>query len=181
MNSRFAPFNFIFLFAAAFLLLSGCVTDKAPPKSKEQKAKEKQEKKEQSVIELHLETSPSVSGSNVIPIYRQNPSYLAVDPNAFLNSGSLVKAAVVDQLDGFVIQLQFDSHGTFVLDTVTTANKSKRIAILVIFPEKRWIAAPLINQRNSSGVLTFTPDATREEAERIVRGLNNVTAQLRKK
>jgi hypothetical protein len=67
------------------------------------------------------------------------------------------------------------------LDTVTTANKSKRIAILAIFPEKRWIAAPLINQRNASGVLTFTPDATREEAERIVRGLNNVAAQLRKK
>jgi hypothetical protein len=31
-----------------------------------------------------------------------------------------------------------------------------------------------MNERILDGTLTFTPDATREETERIVRGLNNV-------
>ena len=44
--------------------------------------------------------------------------------------------------------------------------------------EARWLAAPRISQRIKDGVLVFTPDATREEAERIVRGLNNVAIKL---
>jgi hypothetical protein len=40
-----------------------------------------------------------------------------------------------------------------------------------------WLAAVLIRQRNSTGVFRFTPDASREEADRIVRGLRNVIAK----
>jgi hypothetical protein len=38
----------------------------------------------------------------------------------------------------------------------------------------RWLAAPVISHRIGDGVLVFTPDATREEAEEIALGLNNV-------
>ena len=40
--------------------------------------------------------------------------------------------------------------------------------------EGRWLAAPRINKRIADGVLVFTPDATREEAEQIALGLNNL-------
>jgi hypothetical protein len=40
-----------------------------------------------------------------------------------------------------------------------------------------WLTAILIRDRDSTGILRFTPDATHEEGERIVRGLKNVIAE----
>jgi hypothetical protein len=42
-----------------------------------------------------------------------------------------------------------------------------------------WLAAYLIRERNPSGVFRFSPDASREETARIVRGLKNVIAYER--
>jgi len=38
---------------------------------------------------------------------------------------------------------------------------------------KAWLAAVLIRERISSGIFRFSPDASREETARIVRGLKN--------
>ena len=59
--------------------------------------------------------------------------------------------------------------------------RGKHLVIFSYFDQGRWLAAPLITGKNSTGLLTFTPDATREEAERIVRGLNNVAKKLEQK
>jgi hypothetical protein len=45
--------------------------------------------------------------------------------------------------------------------------------------QKAWLAAVQIHQRNSSGIFVFSPDASREETARIVRGLKNVIAYLK--
>jgi len=42
----------------------------------------------------------------------------------------------------------------------------------------RWLAAPLINRRMADGMITFTPDASREETEKFVEGLNNSAKKL---
>ena len=47
--------------------------------------------------------------------------------------------------------------------------------------ESGWLAAVLIRQRISSGVFRFTPDASRAEGNRIVRGLRNVIGKENKK
>ena len=47
--------------------------------------------------------------------------------------------------------------------------------------ENRWLAAPVIPSRIGNGVLTFTPDASREEADQIVLGLNNVAKKVQDK
>jgi hypothetical protein len=44
----------------------------------------------------------------------------------------------------------------------------------------RWLAAPLISHRMADGVLAFTPDLSRPEADQLVLGLNHV-AELQKK
>jgi hypothetical protein len=44
--------------------------------------------------------------------------------------------------------------------------------------EARWIAAPKMQYRITNGLFVFTPDTTHEEAERIVRGLNNVAKKI---
>ncbi len=80
----------------------------------------------------------------------------------------------------FSIRLKFNWEGTAILDSFTSSNPGRRIAIMGDFGGKRWLASPLIRQRISNGVLTFTPDATREEADKIVRGLNNVAREVKK-
>jgi hypothetical protein len=42
-----------------------------------------------------------------------------------------------------------------------------------------WLAAYLIRERDASGIFRFSPDASREETKRIVRGLKNVIAYER--
>ena len=42
-----------------------------------------------------------------------------------------------------------------------------------------WLAAVLIRERNASGIFRFSPDASREETARIVRGLKNDIAYAR--
>jgi len=44
----------------------------------------------------------------------------------------------------------------------------------------RWLAVPSITQRINDGVLTFTPDCSREEADELVAGLNVVAKKTQK-
>jgi preprotein translocase subunit SecD len=89
---------------------------------------------------------------------------------------------VDDPLGGFEFTIQFDRQGTRLLEQYSTASKGKRIAVFSYFGnpkepgkgEVRWLAAPVVRERITDGIFTFTPDASREEAERIARGLNNV-------
>lgn len=95
-----------------------------------------------------------------------------------LTDSSVAAAEVVtDALGGFALKIQFDSHGTMVLEQYTAMNPGKRLAIYADFGEKltehRWLGAPVIPQRIGNGVLVFTPDATRDEAEQIALGWNN--------
>ena len=64
---------------------------------------------------------------------------------------------------------------------MTGRGKDRRIAIFSQFGPARWLGAPIYQQKISNGVVFFTPDASRSEAERIVRGLNNVARKLKTK
>ena len=68
------------------------------------------------------------------------------------------------------------------LEQFTAQYPGRRFAIAAQFGEKelemRWLAAPILNRRITDGILAFTPDASREEAELIVRGLNNTAIKL---
>jgi len=136
-------------------------------------------KKEASTLRLHLEVISDGSDRNEpVPIYRANPIFVNVEKQPFLNEGSITKASVVGVMGGFAIFVQYDRKGTWLLEQYTTANKGRRIAVMSQFGEVRWLAAPVITKRISDGAFVFTPDATREEADRIVRGLNNVAKEM---
>lgn len=137
-------------------------------------------KKEASTLRLHLEVNEDASGaSSPVPVYRASPVYVNVEKQPFLNEATISKASVVDVMGGFAIFVQYDRKGSWLLEQYTTANKGKRMAIFSQFGEVRWLAAPVITKRITDGALVFTPDATREEAERIVRGLNNVAKEMK--
>jgi hypothetical protein len=160
----------VFCAAAVIFVFGACKT-----------TEEKKAAKDRTMISLHIEMNPDGSAKNSpVPIYRSQPMRVNVSVQPFLTNVDLDSASVVDLEGGFGIKLAFDPHGTKVLDMYTVAHKGKRIAIDAAFPELRWLAAPLITRRISDGVFIFTPDATKEEAERIVRGLNNTIKQGRK-
>lgn len=125
-----------------------------------------------------MEATPGSDRTEPVPIYRENPIYVNVEKEPFLNEGSIAKASVVDVMGGFSIFIQFDRRGTWLLEQYTTANRGRRIALMSQFGQVRWLAAPKIPKPITDGTLVFTPDATREEADRIVRGLNNVAKKM---
>lgn len=138
-------------------------------------------KKPLTTLELHIEVGSDNSGTTEsVPIFRESPIYITVDKESFLDGEDLEEAKVMDELGGYVIRLKFNWRGTQVLSGMTTANRNRRIAVLCGFGQTRWLAAPKIEKPIMDGVLRFTPDCSREEADKIAEGLNNVVAELKK-
>jgi len=170
MVIRLARFNTYLLAAALVALLAGCETTSS------------KREKQIAVLRLHVEVNRDAGDrSEPVTISRAARITLNVDKNPFLDEAFVAEARVVDSLGGFTLQIQFDHRGTLLLEQYSATNPGKHLAIAAQFGEKekvtRWLAAPLVTHRISDGILNFTPDATRAEAEEIARGLNNVAIQ----
>lgn len=173
MNSLLRCFNIYFI-AAIFLL--GCKTTE-PKLSK----KEKEAKKQATALRFHLEVNSDGSPGNApITVFRENPFRINIRTQPYLTEGDIAEAALVETVGGFGIRVQFDHHGTLLLDNLSTSSRGQRLAIFCAFGEQRWLAAPVLTRRISTGEFIFTPDATKEESERIVLGLNNLVRELKK-
>mgnify|MGYP000642786565 CR=1 FL=1 len=167
-----ARFNTYLLVAALVAGIAGCQT---PSK-----------KKELSTLRVHIEVTPDGTGANqVVPVFREQPVRININKSPFLTELHVASAQVVESLGGYAIQIQFNRSGTWLLEQYSLANKGRRMVIFSQFgdgpDQARWLAAPLIRQGITNGFLVFTPDASRDEAERIVRGLNNLVAQNKQK
>lgn len=138
------------------------------------------EDKDSTQIYLHLEVNRTGNKKSMrVPVYRADPFMVNVEESPFLHNGYLVNATLnVNPTGGHTLSLKFDRHGTLVLNSASVRNRGRRVAIHCVFGQSRWIAAPVLRHRIDNGVLTFTPDATEEECNRIVRGLNNVADEL---
>ena len=176
MMIKFARFNIYLAVALTLLFATGCATD---PKKKE--------KKQATVLSLHLQVAPGQDAGSArnqtVSINRENPLALLVETSPFADGADVEEASVVNEYGSFSLRLKLSFHGALLLDQMTSANRNdKRIAVFCAWDkEKRWLAAPVIRQRISDGIFTFTPDATLAETERIVRGLNNVAKELKKR
>ena len=174
MKIRWPRFN-LYLWMGLFLALAlGCQT-----------AKHKR-KYQPSTVSIHVEAN--TDGTNLseqVPIYRQHPFMLNVDKEPILTEVNMAGAKVVDVVGGFAIRLEFDREGSWILEQNSVDSHDRRFAIYCEFgpklKEKRWLAAPVVSHRIKDGVLVFTPDATREEADEIVLGLSNIARGVKKK
>ncbi len=144
--------------------------------------------KELTALRIHVEARKDLAGRTTeVSVLRGDPIKLNVDRSPALTEVQIKDAKVVEVMGGFAIWLQFDRRGAWVLEQLTTGNKGKRLAIFVGFvgvgegkersKEARWLAAPLIMNRITDGVLSFTPDCTLEEADLIVEGLCNAAKE----
>lgn len=176
MKIRSDRFNTYFLLAAVLVAAVGCQTAEQ---------KEKDVKKQLSTLRIHLEVNPDgTQAKDPVPVFRESPLLVQISKSPFLTEADVEGAKLMEVMGGFAIQVQVNRRGIFLLEQYTTANKGRRMVIFSQFgvtpAEARWLAAPLIKQRIADGFLVFTPDATRAESERIVRGLNNVAAKNKK-
>lgn len=172
MVTRLTRFNFILLLPAFLVMFAGCQTP--------------EEDKMRAVVRVHLEMNPDNSAMNkIVPIYRASPVSVNVQTSPFLTEASVEKADVMETLGGFALKIQFDHMGAHLLEQYSAMNPGKRFAIYCQFGKKleesRWLAAPQIRGRISDGMLVFTPDCTREEADQIALGLKNVVGESKKR
>lgn len=176
MKIALGPFNTYFVLA---LLLAPLV---GPAAESGKKDDERDQKKQASTLRLFLEVNPGMAErGQEVPLFRANPVKVSVEKAEFLNESNVGQANVLDEEGVVRIKIQFDKRGSWLLENITASNVGKRIAIFSQFGETRWLAAPVISRRIGDGLLIFTPDANRAEAERIVRGLNNLAAKMKKK
>lgn len=174
MNSLAGRINLIL--ALLFCVCGGCQS------GSDKKDEDKDEKKKAAMLRFYLEANPDPTGHTMdVPIYRAHPMTMTVQRQPILDEAFMKNVEVVDadEMGGIALKVTFDEFGTRRLDALTIEHRDQRVGIEASWTEHRWLGAPLLNKRISNGVFVFTPDATREEAERIARGVNNVIKKIR--
>ena len=177
MRSWLGAFNTFFPGLLAAGLVAGCATT---PEAKQERAQDK----EVAALRLHLETKDDAPKAKVVTVLRSSPVTLSVESEAFMDERDVKAARLVDSLGGFAIVIEGTMHARLVLEMNSVARLGRRMAIASTWTtgkdttETRWLAAPALRQPLRDGAFSFTPDCSREEAEHIVRGLNNVAVKL---
>lgn len=182
MKMRLRP-GCINLFFGLFLWLGlgvGCATGDEGGKTPAERDAANPDK-QASTIRLHKETRSIGMGTGKIQVIRSSPVTLNIEKGHFVDEGFVEDARVLDGMGGPRILVKFNSRGALRLQSATVSGQGSRIAIWSKWTEGRWLAAPQVMKPIEDGVLVFTIDGTREEAERIVRGLNNVAVELENK
>jgi len=133
--------------------------------------------KQTGALRVHMESAATADTSQTISVLRANPVLITISKEPFLTEADIVSAKVVDTPGGFAIQIHFDENGGWLLEQYTANNPGMHLAIFGQWGDKlangRWLAVPLITHRIAGGVLTFTPDMSRAEADQLVLGLND--------
>lgn len=174
MNFYARRFN-LYLAFVLILPLAGCTF------FKDELGKKKAEKA--GAIRIHLEAPVSVPGkTRKVSVLRSTPLAVTIDEDPVLTEANLLAATIVETQGSYAVRVRFDETGGWALEQATAGNPGKHLVIFGQWGETtvegRFLAAPLIGRRIAGGELTFTPDASREEAQQLVDGLNNLARIL---
>jgi len=158
-------FNIYLALAVLIGLTVGCQTDQKMSKS--------------ATLRVHIETGTDPSGTTQqISLLRTDPVLVTIKREPILSEAYVAGARVMEARGGFALQIQFDEHGTWLLEHYSAISPGSHLVIFGQWGDKatnsRWLGAPLIARRIANGVLAFTPDCSREEADRLVAGLSYV-------
>ena len=171
-------FNLYLALTLLLALLAGC------------KSPEREAKKQLSTLRIHMQSNlASTNRTEVISVFREQPVPFQIERMPILTEGDVAHASIIDVIGGYAIQLKLDQRGTWLLEQATGINPGKHLVIFSQFSEApdyklnsgRWLAAPKIERRIADGTISFTPDASREESEAIIKGLNNVARKVQGK
>ena len=160
-------FNLYLLAALVAITACGCKT-----------AQEKKDS-ELATLRIHMESGPEDTDRSIqVPIYRAAPVQIQVQRDPALTEAHVASARVIDVLGGFDLLIQMNRQGSWLLQQYSATYSGKRFAVFSQFGEKgketRWLAAPKFTRLISNGIIQFTPDCSRDEADEIAKGLNNI-------
>ncbi|HEU6449435.1 MAG TPA: hypothetical protein VFV23_13465 [Verrucomicrobiae bacterium] len=158
-------FNYYFALAAALTLLCGCQTDKS--------------KSSVGILRIHMETPADNFGiTQTVSVMRDDPVKVSIAKEPVFSEANLLAARLMETPGGYAIELKFDEQSALMLEQYSASNVGRHFVIFAQWSDKaadgRWIAAPLISHHIADGVLAFTPDMSREEAEQLATNLNKV-------
>lgn len=166
-------FNLYLLLLATLLLAAvGCKTNDSD--------------KHLASLRLYMENHAQAPGSGqTVSVLRSSPVLVTISANPFLTEANIVAATVLTTPDqGYAIEVRFDESGSLILEQYSAANVGRHFVIFSQWSENsrdsRWLAAPLITHRIANGILSFTPDASLAESQKIVTGLNNMAKKMAK-
>jgi hypothetical protein len=169
-------FNIYLTLIAALTLLPACHSDH-----------DGKEDKQMSVLRVHIESNVDPAGtSQTVSVLRTDPVSFTVQKEPILTEANLLAARVLDAPagSGFAVELKFDDLGTSILEQYTASNSGRHLLFFGQWGEKgtdgRWLAALLISHRMGEGVVSFTPDMSRDDVYRLVLGLNNMARTVQK-
>ena len=136
-------------------------------------------------LRVHIElarTDMAGPQAETVSVLRADPVQVTVDKNPILTEANVVAAKLISTPVAPAIEIRFDENGTWILEQYSASNPGGHFVIFGRWGKKlkdgRWLAAPLITQRINDGILSFTPDMSREEAGQFIVGLSNVVKQF---
>jgi len=141
-------------------------------------------------MRIHIELAAdnaagSMGAGETVSVFRSDPISVTIDKDPILTEANLVAAKVISTPDAPAIEVRFDENGTWILEQYSASNPGRHFVIYGQWGKKlkdgRWLAAPLITSRMNYGILSFTPDMSRDEANQFVLGLNNVAKEFQTK
>jgi hypothetical protein len=174
MNFYARSFNLYLLFTLAGLAaVCGCQSEKD------------KEAKHVSTLRFYLEQRAQLPDSGkTVSVIRANPVLVTINTDPALTEANILHATLLNSPVGYAVQVQFDEVGLYSLEQYTSAYQGKHFVIFGQWSENttnsRWLAAPIITRRIKDGLFAFTPDASREEANELVIGLNNMAKNIAK-
>ncbi len=137
-------------------------------------------KKPVALVRIHVESEANNAGSTTNAyVLRSSPVTVNISTDPVLTEADVTAARLLDAPGGgFAIELRFEQTAGWRLEQATSINPGKHLVIYAhwgVNPlDGRWVAAPLILGRNASSRLSFTPDASHEEALQLVDELNDL-------
>ena len=160
-------FNIYLVLIAALLVAAGCKSGSS-------------DNKKVSAIRIHIESNVDPAGtSQTITLLRAEPVSLTILRDPILSESDVISSRVIDSPAGFAVEMKFNDTGTIMLEQYSAGNPGKHFVVFGQWGNKgsdgRWLAAPLITHRITDGVFSFTPDMAKDDAYRLVLGLNNVS------
>lgn len=136
-------------------------------------------------LRIHLESRAQIPGSgNTVSVIRSQPVLVTINTQPLLTEANITSASLLESPVGYAVEVTFDETGALTLEEFSSAYVGMHLVIFGQWSNRtmdsRWLAAPIITHRIASGVLAFTPDASREECKQLVIGLNNMAKKIAK-
>jgi len=132
---------------------------------------------------VHIESRGNLpDGGKTVTVLRSEPVSVTINPESILSEANIIRVTMIDSEGGFALRVKFNEAGQWALEQYSSANPGRHFVIFAQWDKNpddgRWLAAPLITRRIADGILVFTPDCSREEAQKLVTTVNRAAEKI---